>query len=209
MAVALREWSAGTVEDLRQETRRALREGGLVAFPTETVYGVGGRYDLPATDGLLRAAKRCGPDRPFQVLVSGEGAVARFVAELPPVARAFSERFWPGPLTIVVKSRRGDYVGLRWPEHEVALFVVECAGGALLASSANLHGQPPVRSASEAIEVFDDRLTMAIEGGSPARGKASSVARVTEDGWELLREEAVSQEALTRAAGCPPSGTGQ
>lgn len=209
MAVVLREWSADATEGLREETRRALREGGLVGFPTETVYGIGGRYDLPATDGLLRVAKRCGPERPFQVLVASDQAVERFVAELPPVAHAFSERFWPGPLTIVAKSRRGDFVGLRWPAHEAAVFVVECAGGTLLSSSANRRGEPPARSGAEAIEIFDDRLTMAIDGGPEACGKASSVVRVTEQGWELLREEAVSRDDLTRAAGRSPSAAAQ
>lgn len=205
MAVHIRRWDPGKIDSLRRETRAALREGGLVVFPTDTVYGIGGRYDLPATEGLLRVAKESGPERPFQILVSDEKAVERFIRKMPPIAQAFAEAHWPGPLTIVVESRKGDFVGLRRPAHEATVFVVECAGGALLASSANKAGQETARDAREAAEVFDDRIALAIDAGPASIGKASSVVKVTEEAWELLREAALSRKALTRTAGVAPT----
>ena len=204
MSNIVRIWGPDGPEPLRDETVRVLGGGKLVAFPTDTVYGIGGRYDLPETDGRLRAAKGSDDKRPFQVLVADEDAVARFINEMPPVAAALAEVYWPGPLTIVMESREGDFVGLRRPDHPVALFVVRCAGGALLASSANLSGRPPAKSANEAVCVFGERVALAFDGGPPGGGAASSVVKVRQDGWELLREEAVSCSDLAQAADCAP-----
>lgn len=204
MSNILRQWGPEDVPALREETERVLHQGGLVAFPTDTVYGIGGRYDLPETDGRLRAAKGSDEKRPFQVLVADEEAVARFVNEMQPVAAALAASYWPGPLTIVMESRRGDFVGLRRPDHPVAQFLVRCAGGALLASSANLSGLPPAQSAADAVAAFGGRLALAFDGGPPCGGAASSVVKVLPGGWELLREEAVSRADLAKAAGRPP-----
>ena len=203
----IRQWPPPEASgELFAELERTLAGGGLVAFPTDTVYGIGGRWDAPETDARLREAKGCDATRPFQALVAGVFAVRALAPEMPHIAYAFAERYWPGPLTIVVKSAAGDYVGLRRPNHIVAHCVVEAGGGVLLASSANRSGQAPVTSAKEAAVCFGERIALAVDGGPPGGGVASSVVRVTADGWELLREEAVSREELTRVAGAPPVG---
>lgn len=207
MVPALRVWRTdGCNSDLLLELEEALLAGGLVAFPTDTVYGVGGRRDLSGTEARLRDAKGSGGDRPFQILVADEEALLLCGVRLSRVGRAFAERFWPGPLTIVAASDVGAAVGLRRPDHAVAVAVVRAAGGLLTASSANRAGARPAVWAREAAEALGDSLAMVIDGGLAGPGASSSVVRVYEDGWALLREEAVSREALTLAAGEPPLG---
>jgi len=200
-------WESGaTNEGLLGQVAVAVSRGGLIAFPTDTVYGVAGKFGLGGTEARLLAAKGYGERRPFQVLVDGLETLARLAPDLPPVAKALASRFWPGPLTIVTPLPGGASIGLRWPAHDLACAVIGAGGGALMASSANRAGGPPARNAAEAVAALGDSLTVAIDGGASGLGSASSVVRVTCMGWEILREEAVSREALERAAGSPPLG---
>ena len=200
-------WESGaTNELLLARVAEALAQGGLAAFPTDTVYGVAGLFGLAGTEERLLAAKGYGERRPFQVLVDGLATLARLAPGLPPVARALASRFWPGPLTIVTPLAGGGSIGLRWPAHELACAVIGAAGGALMASSANRAGGAPARSAAEAVESLGGHLAVAIDGGDAGLGAASSVVRVTCAGWEILREKAVSRQALERTAGSPPLG---
>ncbi|HRU04314.1 MAG TPA: L-threonylcarbamoyladenylate synthase [Candidatus Brocadiia bacterium] len=200
-------WESGATNDrLLAQVAEALASGGLAAFPTDTVYGVAGLFGLAGTEDRLLAAKGYGEKRPFQVLVDGMATLERLAPEMPPVAKALAGRFWPGPLTIVTPLAGGGVIGLRWPAHELACAVIRAAGGALMASSANRAGGAPARCAAEAVAALGDHLAVAIDGGDAGLGAASSVVRVTSVGWEILREEAVTRQALELAAGSPPMG---
>ena len=191
--------------ELLAEAAAVLARGGLIAFPTETVYGVGGRRDLPTTEGRLRAAKRREPDKPFQVLISRVScpeAAGRWSA----LVGRFADAFWPGPLTMVIRTASGSWVGFREPDHGVAKALIEAAGGALTASSANLSGRAPARTVEDAVAGLGDAVALAVDGGPSGLGKASSVIRVAGYCWELLREGAVSRQALEQVAGRPPEG---
>jgi len=177
-----------------------LRRGGIVAFPTETVYGLAVRMGDPAAAARLRRLKGRQPGKPLQVLVSSWRRALDLCGRPGPLARRLMERFWPGPLTLVVRARNGRWVGLRMPDHPVALSLVRRAGGAVRATSANLSGRPPARSAAQVRWTFGDRLTL-VEGGPRPMGKPSTVVRVRDDTWELLRAGAISAPRVAKVAG--------
>ena len=206
-APAIRVWRTdGDNHELRLDLERALAAGRLVAFPTDTVYGVGGRWDRSETAGLLRALKGSDAARPFQVLAGGPESFPPGLVLWPALAVRLAGAFWPGPLTIVAATADGGAIGLRSPAHPVTAAVVAASGGALRASSANRAGEPSARTAAEVVERLGHGLALVVDGGPAGLGAASSVVRVFEEEWTLLREEALSREALTQAAGRPPLG---
>jgi L-threonylcarbamoyladenylate synthase len=202
MPAVIRTWQRDQDNsDLLADITSVLDAGGLIVFPTETVYGVGGRWDLMTTEPRLRAAKGREEGKPFQLLVGGLAGLGRLRVDMPDLAHRFADVFWPGPLTLVVPTSSGEFIGLREPDHEVALAVLHCAGGSLTATSANRSGCPPARSAAEALQALGNAVDLAIDDGPARIGEASSVIRVTRQGWELLREGALSREELAEVGG--------
>jgi len=124
----------------------------------------------------------------------------------PELAGRFAAAFWPGPLTLVVRGESGEWIGYRRPDHPAAAAVVRAAGGALLASSANRSGDAPAQTARQAAEALGHAAAIAVDGGPARLGVASSVVRVEGCAWELLRQGALTREALSAAAGRPPKG---
>ena len=193
-----------------------IRHGGLVAYPTETFYGLG---VLPsraeALDRLWRLKAREGGG-PFLLLVpSAEGAAAVVRPEaLRAVAfRALAERFWPGPLTLVLDGREGldrrllgadGGVAIRVSSHPVASRLVRVLGEPLTSTSANLRGMPPARSPEEIrASGLDASLDLVVCGGETAGGRPSTVLRLIADRAVVLREGAVSREEIALClAGC-------
>lgn len=175
-----------------------LAGGGLVAFPTETVYGVAARADLPAAMARLRALKTRPEGEPF-TLHLGDPAALPASAVLPDHARRLMDRFWPGPLTLVLPLTEGGTVGARLPAHPVALALLRGAGGPVLATSANPRGKPPPASAAEVVAHFPEGIDCLLDGGKAVIGQSSSVIRIIPEGWEILREGLVSREMVARA----------
>lgn len=172
----------------------ALREGRLVAFPTETVYGVGALHGHAEALARLRRAKE--RDGPFQVLVAGLDALGELGCACDgPVAR-IAEAFWPGALTLVLPSgEAGETVGVRWPDHPDALDLLRRLGQPIVASSANARGAPEPLTATEAARL-DDHAALVLDGGRVPGGVASTVARVEGNELTILRAGAIAEEAL-------------
>jgi L-threonylcarbamoyladenylate synthase len=202
-----------------ERAAEALRGGLLVAFPTETVYGLGAAPDRAEAVRRLHEVKSRPEGKPFQLLVADMEAARRAGGVFSAGAERIARKFWPGPLTIVVpkmpdlrpgvakeKSGRSPpaeekTIGLRVPDHAAALELIRLAGGALLATSANRAGAPEPRTAQEAADGIGDAAAIILDGGPVRIGKASTVARAHEDGRiEVLREGAISGEELERAA---------
>jgi L-threonylcarbamoyladenylate synthase len=178
-----------------------LRGGGLVAFPTETVYGLGARADLPQAVTRLREVKVRPPGKQMAVLVSGITAAERLVGPLPEAARRIAESFWPGPVTLVVAAPKGEGIGLRCPAVHATLELIEALGHPVFAPSANPAGEPPALSAGEVLAYFEGRIEAVLDGGRVEIGEPSTVVRVAEKGLELLRAGAAPFEAVRHAAG--------
>lgn len=175
---------------------RVLAAGGVVAFPTETVYGLGVRYGDRSARARLARVKNRPPGRPFQVLLSSKRRMGEVCDVLPEAARKLAHAFWPGPLTLVARSRTRRWVGLRVPDHAVARDLARRAGGMLTATSANLSGCRPARKAADVVRALGAGVDFVLDGGEVKLGTASSVVRVSHKSWELLREGAISRQEI-------------
>ncbi len=186
-----------------------LRAGGIVVFPTDTVYGVGALPgDERAVAKIFRAKQRP-PEKALPVLVADENDLMRVAAAVSAPARRLARAFWPGGLTLVLRRAPGfrgagladdETVGVRIPDHEVARALIRAAGGALAVTSANLSGQPSPRTAQEAAAQIGRGVDLVLDGGPCPGGVESSVVDCSRTPPRLLREGALTREQLTRAA---------
>lgn len=193
-----------------QEAIAVLQRGGLVVFPTETVYGLGADGLNPAAVRRLLAVKRRPPDRPLPLLIGEAALVYELAALVPPSAEALMEAFWPGPLTLVLwRNERvpaetvagRPTVGLRFPAHPVAQALARGAGGPLAAPSANRSGQPAPATAAAAQAQLGAEVEVYLEAGPSALGLASTVVDLTVEPARLLRAGCVTLSDLQRVLG--------
>lgn len=176
-----------------------LREGELVAFPTETVYGLGARADQEAAVAALMRVKQRPPEKRLTILIARIEDAATHAAPLGPRARLLAETFWPGPLTLVVPDRAGGEVGLRCPDCDAARRMLEAAAVPVVAPSANVSGLPPATSAAEALSAFNGQIAAILDGGPTRLARASTVVRVRGQELEILREGAIAEERIHAA----------
>jgi L-threonylcarbamoyladenylate synthase len=184
-----------------------LRHGGLVAFPTETVYGLGvNALDRAAVQRLFAAKQRPVTD-PLIVHVGSFESIAPLVSRVPTSARSLARHFWPGPLTLVFprSARVPDEVtaglpsvAVRVPAHPVARALIDAAAVPVAAPSANLFSRPSPTQASHVIEDLDGRIDLVVDGGSTAIGVESTVLDLTGDTPTVLRPGAVTIEMLRK-----------
>ena len=176
----------------------AVREGGVLAFPTETVYGLAVRTgDRAARERLIRIKGREGK-KPFQVLARSRSAALRMCGTPPACARKLAREFWPGPLTLVVKGTNRRWVGLRVPDHPVAAALLRRCGGSLVATSANLSGEKEAVTAAEVISALGGRVDLILDGGTAQCQKPSTVVKCDGEGWSILREGAIKRSTIRR-----------
>jgi len=177
----------------------ALRAGGLVAFPTESFYGLGAA--MHHQDALTRVflVKGRPEDKPLLVLVSSV-AMAREVAEVSPAAQELMVRHWPGALTLVLPARPGvsplvtagtGTIGVRHPAHRVPSILAGRLGSPVTAPSANRSGEPPPTTAGEVLAAFDGQIDLVLDGGPTAGGLPSTVLDLTVSPPLLRRAGAV------------------
>lgn len=194
-----------SVDDIKEAAKLVL-EGRLIAYPTDTVYGLGSNpFDADAVDRLVKAKERIKGSLP--ILVSSLKDAER-LGEIRGSAATLANRFWPGPLTLVVRPRSnfparitGDtlLVGLRIPNHETARRLIEECGGALIGTSANVSGRPSLRTAKEVLRELEGRVDLVVDGGPASLGRESTVVRVLEDETTVLREGAISRDDILKA----------
>ena len=190
-----------------------IRAGGIVAMPTETVYGLAADARNATAVAKVFALKQRPLDHPLIVHLASAADMDRWAAQVPPVARRFAEAAWPGPLTLVLAARDDvprqitggqDTVALRVPDHPLARALIEGAGGALVAPSANRFGQLSPSRAEHVLDGFGETPPPVLDGGPCRVGIESTVVFVDESGWQVLRPGHWTAEALTRVAGSPP-----
>jgi len=183
----------------------ALRSGEVVAFPTDTVYGVGCDLWQPKAIERLYWAKLRPRNMAVPILISGPGHVAQVARELPAPFKLLMERFWPGALTLIVPRRPevpdllcdgGPTIAVRMPDHPLALRLIEGMGGSLAVTSANLSGQPPATTAAQALAQLSGRVAVVLDGGECPGGVPSSIIDLVADPPRLLRQGHLSYEAL-------------
>jgi len=191
--------SADEPPDVRHAAE-LLRDGRLVAFPTETVYGLGARADDEEALGALCCVKERPSGKKFTVLIADPQDWRLYTGAMSAAATALAESFWPGPLTLVVPDGRGEEVGLRCPDCAPARQMLREVGAPVVAPSANVSGARPALTAAEVLAVFEGRLAAVLDGGRALLGRASTVVRVRGEKVEILREGALDK-ALVRGVG--------
>jgi len=188
------------------EAVEVLRRGGLVAFPTDTVYGVAAHgFQAQAIERLYEAKIRP-RDKAIPLLLAGVEDLSRVARQVSEAARRLAERFWPGGLTLVlpraedlppVLTAGGDSVAVRVPDHPVALRLIRDVGAPLATTSANLSGGPDPVTAEDVLRQLGGRIELILDGGACPGGVPSTVLDLTADPPRVLREGPVSREALS------------
>ncbi|MBC5739476.1 threonylcarbamoyl-AMP synthase [Blautia sp. 2744] len=187
-----------------------LKAGGLVAFPTETVYGLGGNALDPQASMKIYAAKGRPSDNPLIVHIAEADQLAEITTEIPQGAKILAEKYWPGPLTmilpkadIVPKETTGglDSVAVRFPSDRIAQELIKAAGGFVAAPSANTSGRPSPTMAEHVEEDLGDAIDMIIDGGQVGIGLESTIVDFTEDVPVVLRPGYISLEMLKETLG--------
>ncbi len=205
--------------DALAQVARALRDGALVIFPTETVYGIAASAADPAAVARLRAAKKRRDSQPFTVHIGDPQDAAAFVPEPPPVAVHLARRAWPGPLTLVFREvaadaapvlrehpqarqqvYRDDSVGLRCPDHAVARELLRAAGVPVVASSANVAGARPPADADQAAEQLGEQADWIVDAGPARYRSASTIVEVGSQGLTILRTGVLDERTIRRMA---------
>ena len=196
--------------DCLKEAAICLREGGLVAFPTETVYGLGGDGMNPRASGKIYAAKGRPSDNPLILHIADEAAVEHIAENISEAAWRLMETFWPGPLTLVLAKRKEvpyettgglDTVAVRMPSHPAALELIRQAGVYVAAPSANTSGRPSPSMAEHVYEDLQGKIDYIIDGGEVDIGIESTIVDMTGSVPMILRPGYITPEMLEQVVG--------
>ncbi len=191
--------------EVMEEAGRIIRRGGLVAIPTETVYGLAGDALNPNSAGKIYETKGRPSDNPLIVHISDVGSLEKIARDIPDTAYKLADAFWPGPLTIVLKKTEAvplettgglDTVAVRFPVNKIAEEFIAFSGGYIAAPSANISGKPSCTKASHCIEDLDGKIEMIIDGGEVGIGLESTIVDLTEERPCILRQGYINEEML-------------
>jgi L-threonylcarbamoyladenylate synthase len=193
-----------------EEASAIIRSGGLVAFPTETVYGLGGDAANPEASRKIYAAKGRPSDNPLIVHIAAFSQLEAIVKEVPPEARRLAEAFWPGPLTMILpknevipKETTGglDTVAIRMPDHPIARAFLETSGVMIAAPSANTSGRPSPTTAAHVWEDLQGKIDVILDGGTVGIGIESTIVDLSEAHPMILRPGFITAEMLEAVIG--------
>ena len=190
------------------EAVRVLDNGGLVAFPTDTVYGLGADAYDPGAIKKLYSAKERDSSKAVPLLLAGADDLREVAERIPEMAVALGSKFWPGPLTIIVpRATRlssdlgpGDTIGVRVPDHPTAIALLQAAGP-LAVSSANISGHPSARTADQVREALAGRIDLILDGGKTPGGVPSTVVDCLSREPAVLRAGPISRYQILQALG--------
>lgn len=204
------------VDDLRTypqitQAAKLLRDNEVVAFPTETVYGLGGNAKADEAVQKIFAAKGRPSDNPLIIHISNPDQLKEFVEEIPEKAEILIKHFWPGPLTLIFQKKEGilseiataglPTVAVRMPQHPVALAIIEKSGLPIAAPSANRSGRPSPTTANHVWEDLNGRVSAIIDGGEAGIGVESTVVDCTSAIPQILRPGGITKEQMMKVIG--------
>lgn len=199
-----------TPAEALEKAGEILRSGGLVAFPTETVYGLGGNALDKEAARKIYAAKGRPSDNPLIVHIADLGELDELVSEIPPMAERLMEAFWPGPMTLILRKKSIipdettgglDTVAVRMPSDPIAAALIRAAGVPIAAPSANRSGRPSPTRAGHVIEDMRGRIEMILDGGPVGIGLESTIIDCTEESPVILRPGYISREMVAGLLG--------
>ena len=178
-----------------------IRKGGIVAFPTETVYGLGADFlNKQAIDRIFKVKKRP-KGKPLTVQIQNISSLKELACDIPAFAYQLMNRFWPGPLTLVFRAKEKGTIGVRIPNNRVARSLIKASQTPLVVPSANLSGEPAAQTADEVLQTFDGLIEMVIDAGRVELGVASTVADLSVSPYRILRKGAICQKDIQSVRG--------
>ena len=177
-----------------EEAAAALSRGELVAFPTDTVYGLSAGQEHVRK---LYGAKDRPKEKRIPVLLSETGNLEAS-AIVTPAARALAHRFWPGPLTIILVAPRRGTLAFRVPDHALARRLIAASGGGLPVTSANRSGERDARTAEEVMAQLDGRIALVLDGGRTPGGVPSTIVDCTGEQVKIIREGSISEDEISQ-----------
>lgn len=205
-------------EEYIAQAAECLKHGGVVAFPTETVYGLGADALNEAAAKKIYAAKERPLDNPLIILIADLSSIDKIVRDFPEKARKLAKDFWPGPLTMVLEkqdivpmSTTGglETVAVRMPKHPLLLKLIKTAGGYVTGPSANTSGRPSPTLARHVLEDMDGKIDMILDGGELGIGIESTIVDMSVEPPRILRSGCITQEMIENSIGKVLVGTGE
>jgi L-threonylcarbamoyladenylate synthase len=193
------------LEQVLHYTADMLKKGGIIAYPTETFYGLGAKFDMEDSLKKLYDIKQRPEEKAMPLIIANKELLTVITASMNKTAVSLMDRFWPGPLTLIfpAKENLSEYitagthkVAVRIPGESFALYLAITASFPITATSANLSGTSPAQDAETVIRYFGDKIDLIIDGGTTSGGLPSTIVDVTGDEIKLLREGAVKKELL-------------
>jgi tRNA threonylcarbamoyl adenosine modification protein (Sua5/YciO/YrdC/YwlC family) len=178
-------------EESLKQAALILAGGGLVIIPTETVYGIAADSSNQKTIERLYAIKQRPKDKPFSLHIDEKEKIELFAKDIPAAAYKLIEKFWPGPLTLILKSKNTGTVGLRLPDNAVARKVIALSKVNVVCPSANISGRPAPVSFQEAIQDLKELVDFALDTGETSRGMESTIVDLTLSPGRVAREGAI------------------
>ncbi len=191
-----------------EEAARVIRDGGLVVFPTDTLYGLGASVFNQAAVERMFQVKRRAKEKAVSVLVASFAEAEPLTEEIPPPALNLMSHFWPGPLTLLFKANdkvptmltaNSGKIGIRIPDNKVALALIKASGTPLTGSSANLSGNREPLEVEEVEKELAEQVDLIIDGGKPRLSKPSTVVDITS--FKVLRSGAIGRERIEEVLG--------
>jgi len=173
-----------------------LKKGGLVLFPTETVYGIAVNMENKQAVEKLYEVKKRKPDLQITTHIGHRDDIVKYAGKIPGYAQRIIRKFWPGPLTLILPSKEDGTVGIRFPSNKIAQHLIQKANVRIGAPSANISGQPPCTSGEEAIKIFQDKVDCIIVAGKAQYSTSSTIVKATDERPEILREGAIPRSLI-------------
>lgn len=184
-----------------------LNNGGIVAYPTETFYGLGVKFDNEASLRKLYELKKRPKEKPMPLIIGSRASLSMIAVFVNEIAESLMDKFWPGPLTLLLKAKKGlspyltadtGRITVRIPGESAALYLVREAGFPITATSANPSGMPPAEDADAVIRYFGEKIDMVIDGGRTAGGLPSTIVDAAGESIKIVREGVIPRSILEK-----------
>lgn len=185
----------------------ALEKGSILAYPTETFYGLGVKFDIEDSLKKLYEVKQRPKDKAMPLIIGNKGLLPLIAESVNPKALLLMERFWPGPLTLILPAKGSissfitagtGRVAVRVPGESFAFYLAKRANFPITATSANPSGMPPAKDAEIVMNYFGDKIDLLVDGGSTSDSLPSTIVDVTGEEIKILREGAIGRESIKR-----------
>lgn len=189
---------------------RTLKKGGIIAYPTETFYALGVKFDLPGSLQNLYEIKKRPREKALPLIIGKREMLGLVAAPVSKKTLSLMDRFWPGPLTLILAAKENisEYltagthtVAVRIPGRSFSLDLARAVDFPITATSANISGMPPAQDAATVVQYFGDAIDLVVDGGRTPGGNSSTIADVTGKDFQILREGAIGKEVFYRFAG--------